>query len=164
MKLHVLQEAALAGGAITMTTGRGSAVDFSYPYFETKIGFLSQKPGFLPKYLAILWPFEAYLWIALLIALIGFSIFYWTVIRFIVKDPLTSPALNSYRLLLLKSKTISLMYSAYYKLFILISGSPWPKARSGIILFTAWSLFAPIIGFGKSITFIAYLFNYPFYT
>ncbi len=52
-------------GSITRTAIRSTAVDFSYPYFVTSIGLLSKKPGPLPKYGAVLWPFQTELWMGL---------------------------------------------------------------------------------------------------
>lgn len=100
-----MQEAFLAGGAITITEGRGSAVDFSYPYFETKIGFTCQKPSPLPKYQAIFWPFQLDLWIVLILALALFSLFYGVLVRYVLKDTsVTSPALNAYATMLSRGK------------------------------------------------------------
>ena len=67
----------MAMGAITQTPVRDTAVDFSYPYFFTGIGFLSKKPYPLSKFMAIVWPFDMHLWIALIVAVPATAAVYW---------------------------------------------------------------------------------------
>ena len=61
----------MAMGSITRTFLRHTAVDFSYPYFVTTIGFITKKPGFKEKLMALLWPYENRVWIALAVALLA---------------------------------------------------------------------------------------------
>ena len=97
------QETFFAGGAITITQGRGSAVDFAYPYFETRLGIISQKPPPLPRYQAIFWPFDLDLWIALLITVVMFTPFFWVLVRLILKDSaMRNPALSVFETLFLR--------------------------------------------------------------
>ena len=60
-------------GAITRTFLRNTAVDFSYPYFVTTIGFSTRKPPFKKKLMALLWPYENRVWIALAVALLALN-------------------------------------------------------------------------------------------
>ena len=64
-------------GPITQTVVRDTAVDFSYPYLLTKIGFITKKPSPLPKVMAIAWPFEMKLWIALLVTVPAICMIYY---------------------------------------------------------------------------------------
>ncbi len=59
---------------ITITAERATAVDFSWPYMEETAGLLSHRPGYLPKWQALFWPFDTFTWLAVLVALIGFPI------------------------------------------------------------------------------------------
>ena len=69
-------------GPITQTVVRNTAVDFSYPYLLTKIGFITKKPSALPKVMAILWPYEMKLWIALLVTLPAICMIYYSYSKF----------------------------------------------------------------------------------
>ena len=60
-------------GGITRTFLRNTAVDFSYPYFVTTIGFYTKKPPYETKLMALLWPYESRVWIALAVALPAFN-------------------------------------------------------------------------------------------
>ena len=64
-------------GAITLTPLRNKAVDFSYPYFFNRLGFISRKPSPLPMFLAILWPYQTIVWISIAVAVSFFSLVYW---------------------------------------------------------------------------------------
>ena len=65
-------------GPITRTVVRETAVDFSYPYLLTKIGFVTKKASPLPKVLAIVWPYETKLWVALLVTLPAICMIYYS--------------------------------------------------------------------------------------
>ena len=65
-------------GSITLTPLRDTAVDFSYPYFFTRLGFITKKPGPLPKFTAILGPYQKIVWLTISIAIPSFSLIYWT--------------------------------------------------------------------------------------
>ena len=75
--ISLLQEAHLAMGDITRTTIRETAVDFSFPYFVTRVGYFTKKPYPLPRIQSIVWPFEKYLWLCLGVTLPIFSDVYW---------------------------------------------------------------------------------------
>ena len=60
-------------GGITRTFLRNTAVAFSYPYFVTTIGFYTKKPPYETKLMALLWPYESRVWIALAVALPAFN-------------------------------------------------------------------------------------------
>ena len=68
-------------GEITKTEIRETAVDFSYPYFESKLGFITKKPSPIPNIKAILWPFGNIVWIALAVSVPAFSFIFWTFSR-----------------------------------------------------------------------------------
>ena len=80
--LSLQQEADLAMGEITKTLIREMAVDFSYPYFVTRVGFFTSKPYPLPRIRAIIWPLETYLWLCLGMTLPIFSLVYWILATF----------------------------------------------------------------------------------
>ena len=65
-------------GFITRTAMREKAVDFSYPYYITKVCFYTKKPSKVPNFMAILGPFRKLLWIALAIAVPAFSMVFFT--------------------------------------------------------------------------------------
>jgi hypothetical protein len=88
--IFLFQEAHIAGGKITRTAVRSTAVDFSYPYFETPVGIVSRKPLPLPKYRAIMWPFQIELWIAVFFALMLMGPLYWIFLRLGPKGPVYS--------------------------------------------------------------------------
>ena len=68
----------MAMGAITRTTIRDTAVDFSYPYFITRVGFITKKPSQIPNVKAILSPFGIIVWITLAVSLPAFAMIYLT--------------------------------------------------------------------------------------
>ena len=154
MRIRILKpfkETFLAGGAITITQGRGTAVDFAYPYFETRLGIISQKPSPLPRYQAIFWPFSFETWIVLLITVILFSVFYWVLIKHILKDDtLHYPAFCVYENLLMKGNVNAKIKSKPLMMILYnaMAGSPWPNSRTGIIIFTSWSIFSSVIAWG----------------
>ena len=65
-------------GAITNTPIRDTVVDFSYPYFISRIGFYTRKPTLIPKYMAILWPFGNIVWLLVALSALMFSMLFWT--------------------------------------------------------------------------------------
>ena len=71
------QEAHMAAGAITATRVRRTAVEFSYPYFFTHIGYYTKKPSPLSKVFAIFWPYDEIIWLILAGTLPAFCITYW---------------------------------------------------------------------------------------
>ena len=52
-------------GAITRTYERDMVVDFSYPYFFTRVGFTTKKPTPIPNIKALFLPYEDIVWIFL---------------------------------------------------------------------------------------------------
>ncbi len=69
-------------GHITRTAIRSSAVDFSYPYFTTKVDMLTIKPVPLPKYLAIIWPYQPFVWASLAATVMFMGPVYWAFSKF----------------------------------------------------------------------------------
>ena len=67
----------MAMGAISRTYLRDTAVDFSFPYFITKVGFITKKSSPIPNIKAILWPFGIVVWIALALSVPAFSFVFW---------------------------------------------------------------------------------------
>ena len=76
------KEADLAMGEITRTSIRETAVDFSFPYFVTRVGYFTKKPYPLPRIMSIVWPFKEFLWLCLVVTLPMFSLSYWIVAKF----------------------------------------------------------------------------------
>ena len=68
-------------GMITLTPQRDTAVDFSYPYFFNRLGFISKKPGPLPKLTAILWPYQTIVWITIAVSVPFFSLIFWSFLK-----------------------------------------------------------------------------------
>ena len=64
-------------GKITLTPLRDTAVDFSYPYFFDRLGFISKKPSPISKLTAILWPYQDIVWITIAAVVPFFSLIYW---------------------------------------------------------------------------------------
>ena len=81
ISFHV-KEAHLAMGDITRTVIRETAVDFSFPYFITRVGYFTKKPYPLPRILSIVWPFKEFLWLCLVVTLPIFSLIYWLIAKF----------------------------------------------------------------------------------
>ena len=77
-----IKEADLAMGEITRTLIRETAVDFSFPYFITRVGYFTKKPYPLPRILSIVWPFKEFLWLCLVVTLPIFSLIYWLIAKF----------------------------------------------------------------------------------
>ena len=77
-----IKEADLAMGDITRTSIRETAVDFSFPYFVTRVGYFTRKPYPLPRIMSILWPFKEFLWLCLAVTLPIFSVTYWIMSKF----------------------------------------------------------------------------------
>ena len=65
-------------GAITRTSSRETAVDFSFPYFISRMGFYTRKPSPVPRVLAILWPYSTFVWLSLAVSVPVFSLVVWT--------------------------------------------------------------------------------------
>ena len=74
----IYQEADLAMGSITRTTTRDTAVDFSYPYFVTRVGFFTKKPSQVPNVKALLGPYGNIVWIALAVSVPAFSLIFFS--------------------------------------------------------------------------------------
>ena len=68
-------------GIITLTPQRDTAVDFSYPYFFNRLGFISKKPGPLSKLTAILWPYQTFVWITMALSVPFFALIFWTFLK-----------------------------------------------------------------------------------
>ena len=65
-------------GAITRTTTRETAVDFSYPYFITRTGFITKKPSPVPNVTAMVGPYRTIVWIALAVSVPAFSLIFFS--------------------------------------------------------------------------------------
>ncbi len=76
-KSILIQVVTMAAGMITRTGLRATAVDFSSAVFFSGTGLVSRKPGPLPKYLAILWPYTTVMWLVIVIAVVVTIIVYW---------------------------------------------------------------------------------------
>ena len=69
-------------GQISITSPRESAVDFSYPYFMTRVGFTTKKPSPNPNVMAILGPYDKTMWIAIATLVPTFSVMFFLVSKF----------------------------------------------------------------------------------
>ena len=137
LRLNIfMQEADLAMGAITHTQIRDTAVDFSFPYFFTGIGFYSKKPYRHSKFLAILWPFDIYLWLALIAAVPTTAAVYW------IFALLHYKGVN-------ENISIGTSLSQVLQILVVSSGSiRWPSYWHTRVIMTSWALFACVIIFG----------------
>lgn len=59
-----------------LTEGRNQAADFAYPYHISPVTFLTHKPQPLAMSMAVVYPFSFNLWIALIVCVFAFSLFY----------------------------------------------------------------------------------------
>ena len=65
-------------GAITRTYERDTVVDFSYPYFLIRVGFITKKPTPIPNIKALFWPYEDIVWICLATSIPLFALIFLT--------------------------------------------------------------------------------------
>ena len=70
----------MALGQITITPIRSTAVNFTLAYFEEKIGFVTHKPYPLPKYQALIWPYQLDVWFSLIASVIIFGLLYYLLV------------------------------------------------------------------------------------
>ncbi|XP_040579694.2 uncharacterized protein [Lepeophtheirus salmonis] len=70
------READIGIGTITRTYDRAQAVDFSLGFVEQFLTFFAHVPQELPKWQAILWPFDKMTWLMVFLTMIIFFIFY----------------------------------------------------------------------------------------
>ena len=91
-------------GMLTQTSLRDMAVDFSYPYFYTRMGFFTKKPPTIPKLNAMFWPFKIEVWICLAVALVAFTIVNLLLTKVYKKR--FSPTFNLGSVILQTSKTL----------------------------------------------------------
>lgn len=66
---------------LAITRGRKKAAEFSYPYFYDGFTFATKKPEFLPKFLAVVYPFTFELWILIVACLIFMCLLFYTIHR-----------------------------------------------------------------------------------
>ena len=151
----------MAMGAITRTSLRDTAVDFSYPYFTERTGFMTRKPSPLPKVMAILRPYKIKVWTAFAIALVAFNIVYWMVCRIYNKG--FSPSFNLGKIILqvcqltvTKGNNTNLGKLQYWKKFFIINYvvtfipgiKQWPITQKSHIFAILWTLYAVVVVLG----------------
>ena len=68
------KEVEMAASAIKITHDRERVVDFSFPYAFDSLRLTTRKPGYAPKWEVLTWPFQIYLWIAIIATFILFSL------------------------------------------------------------------------------------------
>jgi ABC-type amino acid transport substrate-binding protein len=71
----------IAIGGLTITEPRAKAVDFSYPYFETSVGYLANVPRETSKAMALLGPYHFSVWVPLVVFLIISGPLLWMIAR-----------------------------------------------------------------------------------
>jgi hypothetical protein len=81
----------LAIGGLTITEPRARAVDFSYPYFETSVGYFAHVPREMSKAASLLRPYSSGVWIPVIFALIISGPVLWFVARKSRKTNLKKP-------------------------------------------------------------------------
>ena len=91
-------------GGITRTFLRNMAVDFSFPYFVTTIGFFTKKPPHETRLMSLLWPYERRVWIALAVALPAYNFINYILSKVYQKK--FSPSFNLGSVILSVSQTI----------------------------------------------------------
>ena len=140
-------------GSITRTPIRDSVVDFSHPYFFTRMAFVTKKPYALPKFLAIVWPYGTGVWMSLGITVPLFCFVYWgfskldkrgtsrynfgigQVLQILLKQ-------GKKRKILWLTKIIICVYST-------VALKKWPPTWGGRSILTSWTLFALIMTSGE---------------
>ena len=65
-------------GAITQTSMRDKVVDFSYPYFFIRVGFVTKKPSQILNIKALFWPYGDVVWICLAMSVPLFTLIFLT--------------------------------------------------------------------------------------
>jgi hypothetical protein len=90
----------MAIGGLTITEPRAQAVDFSYPYFETSVGYFVHVPREMSKAASLLRPYSVNVWIPVLITLVISGPVLWFVAKKSIKTNLKKPLSlwHSYRL------------------------------------------------------------------
>ena len=78
---NIRQEVDIAIGGLTITEPRAKAVDFSYPYFETSVGYLANVPRETSKAMALLGPYHFSVWVPLVVFLIISGPLLWMIAR-----------------------------------------------------------------------------------
>ena len=115
----------MAMGTITRTFLRNTAVDFSYPYFVTTIGFITRKPPFKKKLMALLWPYENRVWIALTVALLASNLMKYIVSKVYRKT--FCPSFNLGNVMLSVCHTILIKGEEYF-----VNGNTLRRLRDSI--------------------------------
>ena len=106
----------MAMGQITRTAVRATAVDFSYPYFVAMMGIVSKKPFPLPKYMAILWPFETDVWVFLICTLAASGLLDWTFSKLRSRGRREKVSFgmayfHAYQILFMQSKLVNVVFN-----------------------------------------------------
>ena len=79
--LNLLQEVDFAIGGLTITEPRARAVDFSYPYFETSVGYMVNVPRQMSKAAALIRPYDFTVWTPLILLVIVSGPCMWYISR-----------------------------------------------------------------------------------
>ena len=147
----------MAMGAISRTYLRDTAVDFSYPYFMTKVGFVTKKPSPIPNIKAILWPFGNVVWIALAVSVPAFSFVYWTFSRVdktgfrASKYNLTVVFMHISQMLVMQGFDILLIKKDQITNVFPAGTKKWPTAWKMRILLLFWAFFALVVAYCKNV-------------
>ena len=123
------QEVDMAACLLSITHERVQAVDFSYPYHYDTINFFTHKPGYVPQWEVLIWPYQLNAWVTIISSFILFSILFY-IVFLLIGD-------NSYSL------TICIMEC--YKQYFGASTHQWPAKLMTRNLFGLWCLMAMII-------------------
>ena len=144
----------MAIGMLTQTSLRDMAVDFSYPYFYTRMGFFTKKPPTIPKLYAMFWPFKMEVWMSLAVALVAFTMVNLISSKVYKKRVrpsfnLGSVILQTCRMLAMQGMKDSLYLSLEGYDILFSSGiNKWPITWKTKILLFLWICFSLFVSLG----------------
>ena len=70
-------DADIAIGCVTITSAREKVVDFTIPYMQDMLTFISPLPKEVPHWNTLVKPFGYYIWLSIIVGLIVITIFIW---------------------------------------------------------------------------------------
>ena len=122
-------------GTLTQTSLRNTAVDFSYPYFFTRLGFYTKKPPPIPKLNALFWPYKKEVWLSLAGTLSAFTLV--NLILSKVYKKRVSPNFNLGSAILQTCKMLAMQ-----------GMKKWPSTWKSQVLMLLWICFALFVALG----------------
>ena len=122
-------ETDLAACIITISHIRYQVVDFSFPYYYDSVRYMSNKPGYAPKWEVLVFPFKLDAWLAIFLSFFIFSLLFYLVML-MSED---------------QSYTFSSCVMECYKQYFGASTDQWPTKVIPKWIFAIWCLMAMIL-------------------